>query len=81
MTFLRIVNIRLERAGKKIGERRSVMALHLYYFPADGERSFGEGGEEDWREKVSNVSPSTLLSCGWWRFVWRRRERGLERGG
>jgi len=54
----------LERAGKKIGERRSVMALHLYYFPADGERSFGEGGEEDWREKVSNVSPSTLLSCG-----------------
>jgi len=65
----------LERAGKKIGERRSVMALHLYYFPADGERSFGEGGEEDWREKVSNVSPSTLLSCRWWRLVWRRGER------
>ena len=27
----------------------------------------------------SNVSPSTLLSCGWWRFVWRRRERGFGR--
>nr|WP_315441569.1 hypothetical protein [uncultured Prevotella sp.] len=59
----------------------SVITLHQYYFLADGERSFGEGWEEDWREKVSNGSPSTLLSCGWWRFVWRRRERGLERGG
>ena len=28
------------------------MALHLHYFPADSERSFGEGGREDWREEV-----------------------------
>ena len=42
----------------------SVITLHLHYFLADGEHSFGEGGEEDWREKVSNGSPSTLLSCG-----------------
>ena len=43
ITFLRIVNVRLERAGKRIGERRSVMSLHLHYYPADGEHSFGEG--------------------------------------
>ena len=42
----------------------SVITLHLYYFLADGERSFGEGWEEDWREKVSKVSPSILRSCG-----------------
>ena len=59
----------------------SVITLYQYYFLADSERSFGEGWEEDWREKVSNVSPSTLLSCGWWRFVWRRRERGFKIGG
>ena len=47
-----MVNIRLERAGKRIGERRSVMSLHLHYFPADGERSFGEGGREDLGEEV-----------------------------
>ena len=58
----------------------SVITLHLYYSLADSERSFGEGWEEDWREKVSNVSPSILLSCGWWRFVWRGRERGFGRG-
>ena len=42
----------------------SVITLHQYYFLTDGERSFGVGGEEDWREKVSNRSPSTLSSCG-----------------
>ena len=52
ITFLPMVNIRLERAGKRIGERRSVMALHLHYYPADGGDSFGEGGREDWREEV-----------------------------
>lgn len=55
ITLLRIVNVRLERAGKKIGERRSVMSLHLYYFPADGERSFGEGGREDLGEEVKEL--------------------------
>ena len=55
----------------------SAITLYQYYFLADGERSFGEGWEEDWREKVSNVSPSTLLSCGWWRFVWRRLRENL----
>ena len=59
----------------------SVITLHQYYSLADSERSFGEGWEEDWRKKVKNVFPSTLLSCGWWRFVWRGWERGLERGG
>ena len=52
ITFLPMVNIRLVRAGKRIGERRSVMSLHLHYFPADGERSFGEGGREDLGEEV-----------------------------
>jgi len=47
-----MVNIRLERAGKRIGERRSVMSLHLHYYPADGERSFGEDGREDLGEEV-----------------------------
>ena len=47
-----MVNVRLERAGKKIGEKRSVMSLHRHYFPADGERSFGEGGREDLGEEV-----------------------------
>ena len=42
----------------------SAITLHQYYSLADSERSFGEGWEEDWREKVSNGSPSTLLSCG-----------------
>ncbi|WP_449016890.1 hypothetical protein [Prevotella sp.] len=43
----------------------SAITLYQYYFPADGGGSFGEGWEEDWREKVSNGSPSILLSCGW----------------
>ena len=47
-----MVEVRLVRAGKRIGERRSVMSLHLHYFPADGERSFGEGGREDLGEEV-----------------------------
>ena len=55
--------------------RISAITLHQYDFLADGERSFGEGWEKDWREKVENVFPSTLLSCRWWRFVWRRGER------
>ena len=55
----------------------SVMSLHLHYFPADGGDSFGEGWEEDWREKGENVFPSTLLSCRWWRFVWRRLRENL----
>ena len=55
----------------------SAITLHQYYSLADSERSFGEGWEEDWKEKVSNVSPSTLLSCGWWRFVWRRLRENL----
>ncbi|MBF1625656.1 MAG: hypothetical protein HXO47_00705 [Prevotella sp.] len=55
----------------------SVKSLHQYDFLADSERSFGEGWEEDWREKVSNGSPSILLSCGWWRFVWRRLRENL----
>ena len=52
ITFLPMVNIRLERAEKRIGERRSVMSLHLHYFHANGERSFGEGGREDLGEEV-----------------------------
>ena len=43
ITFLRIVNVRLERAGKRIGERRSVMPLHRHYYPADGGGLFEEG--------------------------------------
>ena len=43
ITFMRMVNVRLVRAGKRIGERRSVMDLHLYYYPADGGGLFGEG--------------------------------------
>ena len=49
---MQIVNVRLERAGKRIGERRSVIILQQHYFPADGGGSFGEGGREDWREEV-----------------------------
>ena len=30
----------------------SAITLHLHYFPADGERSFGEGGREDLGEEV-----------------------------
>ena len=52
ITFLRIVNVRLERAGKRIGERRSVMSLHLHYYPADGGGSFGKGEREDLGEEV-----------------------------
>ena len=52
MTFLRIVNIRLVRAGKRIGERRSRMSFHLHYFPVDGGGSFGEDGREDLGEEV-----------------------------
>ena len=47
-----MVNIRLVRAGKRIGKRRSVMSLHLHYFTADGGGSFGEGGREDLGEEV-----------------------------
>ena len=52
ITFLPMVNIRLVRAGKRSEERRSVMALHLHYYPADGGGSFGVGGREEWREEV-----------------------------
>ena len=31
------------------------MSLHLRYYPADGERSFGEEGREDWREEVEEL--------------------------
>ena len=55
ITFLRIVNVRLERAGKRIGEKRSVIALHLHYYPADGGGSFGEGGREDLGEEVEEL--------------------------
>ena len=51
ITFLRMVNVRLERAGKRIGERRSVIALHRHYVLADSEhrskkaeREFKRGG-------------------------------------
>ena len=47
-----MVEIRLVRAGKRIGEKRSVMSLHLHYYPADGGGSFGEGGREDLGEEV-----------------------------
>ena len=46
------MNVRLERAGKRIGERRSRMSFHLHYYPADGGGLFGEAGREDWREEV-----------------------------
>ena len=52
ITFLPMVNIRLVRAGKRSEERRSVMALHLYYYPADGGGLFGEEGREDLGEEV-----------------------------
>lgn len=50
-----MVNVRLERAGKRIGEKRSVIALHRHYFPADGGGSFGEGGREDLGEEVEEL--------------------------
>ena len=52
---MQMVNVRLERAGKRIGERRSVMSLHLHYFPADGGGSFGEGGRDDLGEEVEEL--------------------------
>ena len=55
ITFLRMVNIRLERAGGRIGERRSRMSFHQHYFSADSERSFGEGGREDLGEEVEEL--------------------------
>ena len=33
----------------------SVITLHQYYFLADGERSFGEGGREDLGEEVEEL--------------------------
>ena len=47
-----MVNIRLVRAGKRSEERRSVMSLHLHYYPADGGGSLEEGGREDLGEEV-----------------------------
>ena len=55
----------------------SVMSLHLHYFHANGECSFGEGWRDDLGEEVESVFPSTFLSCGWWRFVWRRLRENL----
>ena len=55
ITFLRMVNVRLVSAGKRSEERRSVMALHRHYFPADCERSFGEDGREDLGEEVEEL--------------------------
>ena len=52
ITFLRMVSVRSVRAGKRIAERRSVMSLHLHYYPVDGGGSFGEGGREDLGEEV-----------------------------
>ena len=33
----------------------SVMSLHLHYFHANGECSFGEGWREDWGEEVEEL--------------------------
>ena len=55
ITFLRMVEVRLVRAGKRSEERRSVMALHLHYFPVDGGGSFGEGWKEDLGEEVKEL--------------------------
>ena len=55
ITLLRIVNVRLKRTGGRIGEKRSVIALHRHYFSADSERSFGEGGREDLGEEVKEL--------------------------
>ena len=47
---MQMVNVRLERAGKRLVYGISLMSLYLHYFPADGEHSFGEGWREDfWR--------------------------------
>ena len=55
MTFLRIVNVRLVRAGKRSEERRSVMSLHLHYYPADAGGSLEEGGREDLGEEIKEL--------------------------
>ena len=45
-----MVSVRSVRAGKRIAERRSVMSLHLHYYPVDGGDSFGEDGREEVEE-------------------------------
>ena len=58
----------------------SVMSLHLHYFHANGECSFGEGWRDDLGEEVESVFPSTLLACGRWKVrLEKTRERIWER--
>ena len=44
---MQMVNVRLEKAGKRSEERRSVITLHQHYYPADGGGSFGGNWGED----------------------------------
>ena len=50
-----MVEVCLEKAGKRSEERRSVITLHQHYYPADGGGSFGEGGREDLGEEVEEL--------------------------
>ena len=52
---MQMVNVRLEKAGEMIWERRSRVSFHLHYYPADGGGSFGEGGREDLGEEVEEL--------------------------
>ncbi len=53
--FPAVVEVRWEKDGERIWERRSRMSLHLHYFPADGGGSFGEGGRKDLGEEVEEL--------------------------
>ena len=44
----------------------SVITLFQHYFPADGERSFGEGWKESWGEDEERVGEELLRGRGRW---------------
>ena len=52
ITLLRIVNVRLKRTGGRIGEKRSVIALHRHYLSADSEHRSKKTGERIWEKEV-----------------------------
>ena len=50
-----MVNVRLEWAGKRIGEKRSVMILHQHYVLANSEHRSKKTGERIWEKEVEEL--------------------------
>ena len=61
-------------------QRFSVITLYQHYFPADGERSFGEDMGESWGEDEERVGEELLRGMGRWVESYGIESYGVESG-